>query len=773
VLAAEALRLDELRLVCLEERIEADLSLARHAELVPELRALVREEPLRERLWRQLVLALYRSGQQAEALAAFREARELLDRELGLEPGEELRELERAILRHEVEPVAPVEARHNLPAALASIVGRERELAELEQRLRERRLVTLTGLGGTGKTRLALETARGQVDAWTDGVWLVDLTELADGALVEGAVATALGVPEGAGDGLVEHARPLELLLVLDNCEHVVDACADLVHKLLRGCANVRVLATSRVPLGVRGELDYALEPLAAPAEDGSAEELERSPAVRLFLERAAGVRRDVCATGASLATVGAICRDLDGLPLAIELAAARAKALSLDDIAARLDDRFRFLRAWHRVADPRHQTLETTMDWSYGLLAPNEQQLLRRLSLFAGGASVNAVADVCTGGDENGAIELLGRLVDASLVRAEAGEQMRYRLLETVRQYAAARLADDADVDQVRRRHAEHYLRVAEAANLALDALGHGPQHHAPVLREQHNLRAALDWATGGDAELASRSMVALENFWVTHALAEAIRRFEQLTPHLHELDVVLRARMLRDHAACLDVLQDFEAAQPLYERSRELFREAGDAVAVAHMDFRVGVVLLHNEGDRGHVRRLWEASLETCRREGDPIGELQLLANLGWMELSSGDGKRGRAMIERSVEMAREAGWPWWQVGWSLRLAEIAFADGRLDEAASRSREAVSLAVEMGNRHYLRYALAVVARASALRGDDERALVLWAAVEAAEEPPGRFGRFDREEYAAAMPEGSLPEPLGLEEAAALVLSG
>jgi predicted ATPase/DNA-binding SARP family transcriptional activator len=775
-LASEALRLDDLRLVALEERIDADLALARHTELVPELRALVREHPLRERLWRQLVLALYRAGRQADALGAYGEARALLDRELGLEPCAELKELERAILRQEVAPVVPVEVRHNLPAALASFVGRERELDDLEQLLRERRLVTVTGLGGIGKTRLALEAARRQVDAWVDGVWLVDLTELAEGGLLPGVVAVTLGVPEGAGEqpleALCAHVRRLELLLVLDNCEHLVAACAELVHALLRGSPDVHVLATSRVPLAVRGEVDYALDPLAAPAEGVSPEEIERSPAVRLFVERAAGFRRDLPAAGGALATIGGICRDLEGLPLAIELAAARVKALSLDDIAARLDDRFRFLRAWQRVADPRHQTLETTMDWSYGLLAPEEQQQLRRLSVFAGGAALDAVADVCLEGDEDRAVELLGRLVDASLVQAEESEQMRYRLLETVRQYAAARLAGDPDADEVRRRHAEHYLRVAEAANLALDALGRGPQQHAPVLREQHNLRAALDWATTADVELAVRLMLALENFWVTHAVTEATRRFEQLARRADELDVVLRARLLRDRAACLDVLQDFTAAQPLYEQSRELFREIGDAVAVAHLDFRVGVVILHRNGDREHVRRLWEASLDTCRREGDRIGELQLVGNLGWLEFPSGDRERGRVMIEQSIAMAGEEGWLWWQAQWLVRLAAIVCADGRCEEAEPRAREALSLALGMGNRHYVRYALAVLARAAAVRGDRERALALWATVQAAEEPPGRFGRFDHDEYAAAMPEGSLPEPLSLDEAAALALS-
>ena len=250
-LAIGAGRLEELRLTCIEERIDADLALARHDALVPELRALVQEEPLRERLWRQLVLALYRSGRQAEALAAYREARKLLYSELGIEPGEELKELERAILRQEVAPATPGTARNNLPAPTTSFVGRRRELAEIERLLREHRLVTLTGMGGSGKTRLALQAARGQTGAWADGIWLVDLTAVADPELVAGATGATLSVPDAPQNDLlgavVAHLRPRELLLVLDNCEHLAEACAVLAEAVLRNCPNVRILATSRV----------------------------------------------------------------------------------------------------------------------------------------------------------------------------------------------------------------------------------------------------------------------------------------------------------------------------------------------------------------------------------------------------------------------------------------------------------------------------------------------------------------------------------------------
>ncbi|HEY1365930.1 MAG TPA: BTAD domain-containing putative transcriptional regulator [Gaiellaceae bacterium] len=774
-LAGEARRLEELRLVCVEERLEADLMLGRHAELVPELRLLVEHEPLRERLWCQLVLALYRSGQQAEALAAYREARQLLDSELGLEPGEELKELERAILRQQIAAPAPPEVRHNLPAAVTTFVGRETEVAELTQLLRGHRLITVTGMGGAGKTRLVLETAWGQLDSWSGGVWLVDLTALSHPDLVQGAVAAALGVAEAQGDRLLEallgHLRPLELLLVLDNCEHVAAACAGLAVSLLRACPNVRLVATSRVSLAVHGELEYALDPLAAPEVGGGAEELERSPAVRLFLERAAAVRRGVADGAGALPTSARICRELDGLPLAIELAAARAGALSLEEIAARLDDRFRFLRAWKRVADPRHRTLQTMMDWSYELLSPEEQELLRRMSLFAGGAALDAVIDVAVRGGEE-AVELLGRLVDASLVRAEAGEPMRYRLLETVRQYAAAKLDEDPDADDARRRHAEHYLRVAEAANLSIESLGRGPQRHEPVLLEQHNLRAAIDWAAASDVALALRLMVALENFWITQAVAEGRRRFEDLLGRADGVDLVLRGHATRDYAGCLDVLEDVRRARAAYARSGELFRRAGDEVGVANAIFRLGVVASVHENEHARARELFEESLAEFRRLGDEVGELQALGSLGALELRHGDVELGRGLMETSIAMAHELGWVWWESRHAAGLAVSANGAGRLEEAERWGREFLSLARTTRSRQDVIYALAILARAAAARGDEQRALALWSSVEALEDGPGRFGRFDRREYEACMPVCPRPAPLPLEQAVELALS-
>ena len=438
-LAREAARLEELRLAAVEGRIEAGIELGLHAEVTGELEGLVTEHPLRERLWRLLVLALYRGERQADALAAYRRARDMLATELGLEPGEELRRLEEAVLRQEV-PAAPPPARHNLPAPLTSFLGREQDSALLERLLGEARLVTLTGTGGTGKTRLALEVGARVVSRFPDGVWLAELAGVADPGLVGEQLMGALGVRQ-AGDvpvleALIYRLRSAELLLVLDNCEHLLDACTQLAGALLRAAAGLRVLATSREPLGIPGEVTCPVRPLDLPSERADAHALAQAPAVRLFLDRGSAARGGTGGgTGGGVAPVAVaerICRKLDGLPLAIELAAARLGTLSAAEIEAHLADRFRFLAYRRPVADPRHQALRAAMDWSYDLLSADERRVLGELSVFAGTFGLAQAAEVCSGGDQLAGLEVIDRLAGKSLVVAEPGEDgTRYRLLE------------------------------------------------------------------------------------------------------------------------------------------------------------------------------------------------------------------------------------------------------------------------------------------------------------------------------------------------------
>ncbi len=368
-------------------------------------------------------------------------------------------------LRGEFPPLRSLNAfSHNLPAPLTSFVGRTREIAEVKALLAQAPLVTLTGSGGCGKTRLALEVAQRLVEAYSDGVWLVELAALSDPDLLPQAIAGAIGVREEPArplsETLAEALRPRSLLLILDNCEHLLAACTDLAARLLGRCPGLRLLVTSQEALGVGGERPWRVPSLALPDVRvvQSPEQLAQNEAVQLFMERAALSRPGLAVTAQNAAAVAGICRRLDGIPLAIELAAARVGVLSLDRLAARLRDSFHLLTKGSRSVLPRHQTLQATMDWSYGLLAEPERSVLDRLSVFAGGWTLEAAEQVCAGGEipEEGVSELLFRLVDRSLVVVEVGgeEEPRYRLLETIRQYGAERLAAQAEASDVRLRH-------------------------------------------------------------------------------------------------------------------------------------------------------------------------------------------------------------------------------------------------------------------------------------------------------------------------------
>ncbi|MEU1749458.1 BTAD domain-containing putative transcriptional regulator [Micromonospora arida] len=511
---AHAARLDELRLAAIEDRIEADLALGAHGTLIAELRELVVAHPLRERSRGQLMRALAALGRPAEALAEFEDARHTLAEQLGVDPSAELAAVHLAVLRGEERG----SAESVLPSQLTTFVGREEELKRVGDLLGERRLVTLTGPGGAGKTRLAIEAA-GRVDG---EVRFVELAGLADGSDVPQAVLSALGLrdaglraPAESGwqttDRLVEALAERRLLLVLDNCEHVLVDAARLAARLLSACPALRVLATSREPLGLAGEALCPLSGLTLPPLGASVLDADEYAAVGLFSQRAADVAPDFTVTPANVEMVLRICRSLDGLPLAIELAAARLRALPVAEVAARLDDRFRLLSTGNRAASPRHRTLRAVVEWSWDLLDNAERQVARRLTVFAGGATLEAAELVC-GLPTAEFVDALTGLVDKSFVEMAGG---RYRMLETVRAFCAERLAEAGEADQLRRAHTAYFLEFAWTAS---DRLRCAEQLHwlRRLDAERDNLHAALRRATAaGDASDAAGMVAALSFYW------------------------------------------------------------------------------------------------------------------------------------------------------------------------------------------------------------------------------------------------------------------
>jgi predicted ATPase len=650
-LAREAARLEELRLAATEGRIDADIALGLHADVIGELEGLVGVYPLRERLWRLLVLALYRAERQADALAAYRRARDMLAAELGLEPGEELRRLEQAVLRQEV-PAVPPPARHNLPAPLTSFVGREQDLAGLERLLGQARLVTLTGTGGTGKTRLAVEAGARVVGRFGDGVWLAELAGIADPGLVAAQVMVALGVRQAGDvpvlDALIYRLRSAELLLILDNCEHLVDACAQLAGALLRAAPRLRVLATSREPLGLPGEVTYPVRPLDLPPESADAQDAVEAPAVRLFLDRGAAARGGTAGGVAPVAVAERICRALDGLPLAIELAAARLGTLSAAEIEARLADRFRFLALRRPVGDPRHQALRAAMDWSYDLLSAAERRVLGELSVFAGAFGLAQAAEVCGGGDQAAAWEVIDRLAGKSLVAADPAEDgTRYRLLDTVRYYAAGRLAEAGGTQAARHRHAAAFVGLAERERtLTLLAC------------EQDNFRAALEWSLEHGAQAGPRLARALGGFWLGRGLLAEGRDWLDRALAQHPADQRLRADLLRLLGAVRFEAGDLDGADAVLSEGAQVAAAAGaSALAARICVLRADV---RNYRGTGHADALanCEAAAVVLESEDDLDGLAEALTVAGRLLFWLGDIPASHVALERAISCARHSG-------------------------------------------------------------------------------------------------------------------
>ena len=747
-LRREADRLEEIRRSALEERIEVDLAFGRATQLVDELESLVVLHPYRERLWRQLMLALYRSERQTDALATYQRARRLLADELGIEPGEELQALERSILRHDVPAAPTVEQRHNLPAPISSFIGRGAELADIDRLLDEVRLLVLTGVGGVGKTRLALEAAVRALPTSPDGVFLVDLAALTEPTLVARQAAAALGIREPPDEPLDTHLatrlRDAELLLVLDNCEHLRVACTDLASALLAACPGVRVLATSRETLGVPGEVDYPVQPLALPGPDADTTELQSSEAVRLFLTRAGEARPRRTDDPGSLATAARICQDLDGLPLAIELAAARTKAQSLDEIATRLNDRFQFLVSWRRLSPARHRTLRAAMDWSHDLLSDDERALLDRLSVFAGGFSVETAATICLDGDEARAVDLIGRLVDASLVvTEERAGRMRYRLLETVRQYAAEQLEARGGTSALRHRHGDAFAALADEAWGGLrDAEGTASWMER-LGADTDNFRAAMAWARDADEP---RHLLRLTGglwwfWWLRGDFGEGRTWLGIALEHGGSADPDLRALAMEGAAGLAWAQGDLASATDLAGAAQRLFAAAGDRRGEATCTNILGLVANARQDYRA-AESMFERTIVLAEASASEGWSKQRIShahnNLGQLALDEGNAARAAHQYGAALALYREEADREGIALAEFNLGLVGVEDSRYDDAAELLGGALTHFREVGFLYYAAECFEGIAAIAQARGRSADAATLLGASEALRERTG-----------------------------------
>jgi predicted ATPase/DNA-binding SARP family transcriptional activator/Tfp pilus assembly protein PilF len=698
---AEIGRLEELRISVLEDRIAADLDLGRHARLVTELRELAADDPLRERLRGQLMLALYRSGRQAEALEAFRDARETLVQELGIEPEPTLQRLHGLILRQDasLEPPKPSQrARPSSPATPFSVplprtgtVGREDDIARVSQLLRGGRLLTLVGAGGIGKTRLAVEVARAAEADYLDGAGFVSLATTEASDLVATTVAAALGVaplgdepPLDAVERLIDDK---DMLLVLDNFEHLV-AASPVVGALLEACEGLRILITSREPLRLAGEQVFVVAPLALPAPEQELDpvSIQRSPAIRLFVERCRARDLDFTLNDANAVPVAEICARLDGMPLAIELAAAHATLLAPEEITGRLDDALTVLVGGPRDAPPRQQTLRATLDWSHALLDEEQQTAFAGLAVFSGGCTLQAAENVL--GIDLSAVEAL--LAKSLLVtHTQNGGVPRVRMLEPVRAYAAERFMERRDVEDVHRSHCEYYVDLAERSEPALRSEDQMSWLHR-LSADHANLRAAVRWSLRAKRpELGLRLASALGNHggglhleirsWLETTLdaapdAEPPVRAKALLAlgliigggpapgeHLHEALRLFRAESDAHGAAqaliALSIDTDQAGEQELAARLAEdalaLARTTGDDWLIASA---LGAQVLGSPESFGRARHFGEQGLAMFRRRGDRIQLSIALGNFGFAAVAAGDYAAAAPVLEEALAICGE---------------------------------------------------------------------------------------------------------------------
>jgi len=631
---------------------------------------------------------------------------------------------------------------HNLPIQLTSFIGREREMAEVKQLLSNSRLLTLIGPGGTGKTRLTLQIAEDLLPSFADGVWLAESASLTDASFIPQTIAGIFGLRELPNMPILnivtDYLRAKQLLLILDNCEHLIDGCAKLSDHLLHACPQLKIIASSREALDIAGETAYRVPSLSLPDQTQVTQEAAMGfESVQLFVERASAANPKFHLTNENASAVAQICRRLDGIPLALELAAARIKVFSTEEIVAHLDNRFSLLTGGSRTALERHQTLRALIDWSYELLSNDERRLFHGFSVFAGGWTFEAAEAVCPDLD---VLNLLTQLVDKSLVMVDADAQersKRYHLLETIRQYASERLLEAGESGQTRARHVGFFLKFAETAEPHLN----GPQELkwlSHLETENDNLRAALEWAMNNDIIIALRLATALYLFWNRHGyhaegrrlLSEALARLQKLPPAEGEAAdrrIALQARALNAFGSLGFGVGDLVGSSKIFEEAIVLSRQIGEKYTLAQALSTLAYARSFL-GDAEGSYRAAEEGLALAREGGDKVLLGQALRNMASaMAMTHGDPKVTRSYAEEALQLYREAGA---HGAFAMALFNMGFwatSQENYAEARSRFEACLPLLSESGDRNHVNAAYSELAHLERQQGHFAQAKPLY----------------------------------------------
>jgi predicted ATPase/DNA-binding SARP family transcriptional activator len=689
-------------------------SLGRAETAIPNAQRLVALDPLNEASHRQLMQIYIQAGQHNAALKQYRTCEQILRKELGVDPQPEMRTLYKQIRKGEIKPIQPVKQNelsappHNLPYQISTFIGRERELDEVTDLIANHRLVTLVGTGGIGKTRLSLKVGEGLLREYADGIWLVELASLSDPALVPQTVATLFHLVEGSEESLTEKLihvlRPKTMLLILDNCEHLLDACAQLADTLLRSCSHLKILTSSREPLGITGEAQYHVPPLALPDLQQILERMLDFASIQLFEERARLIQEHFALTMENAASIAQICHRLDGIPLAIELAAARINTFSTEQIAARLDESFNLLTGGSRTALLRQQTLRASIEWSWNLLSESEKTLLRRFAVFAGGWTLEAAEDVGAGDGVNelDVFGLLDNLIEKSLVSVDS-ENGRYRMLETIRQYTHEKLREADEVETISDKHLAWALAWAEEVEAEL----HGRDQIIRLKQvdiELHNIRLAIEWGLNtGQAESSMRICVALSRHLDGHNHFTEGRRWLGTGISLRDqLTTNTLARTLSKAAWLTFRQNDPEAGIPYAQESLALAETLDDQPLMAYALNCLGVTHVL-KGNLVEAGRYLDQALLIYQNLDDKRGIARTVSNRATVLAYQGNFSSAIDLLKDYLSLAESLEDIYVVAWYQLGLGSFQILQGEIEQGTKHLKKGLSLYCQIKNIFFI----------------------------------------------------------------------